>query len=294
MKKKMVVLLALALVAVFVLSFTASAAGTSRGGVTPANLPFNARPSKIVSYTFSSPTVTMNTITITALTKLAFLTGDNYPGTSSALNYCVADTDDVYSALTTKYGFPTGNINYLKDSQCTDANIKAGIDWLKLNATTTSTAVWYNSGHGSRSTSCMDGDGVKNDCSIVPFDFTRIWDADLASRFNGLTSVKVWLASDTCYAGGLLVAGTTKAGRVCTMACKSTELSYESSTVKHGFFTYLAVHKGMLGGLADANADGVVTVEEAFNYANANIGTLSTKQHPVMNDQFTGDLNLNL
>ncbi len=294
MKKRFLVFLALALVAVFALSFTASAAGTSRGGVSPASLPLNTNPSKTITYTFSSPVVTINTVTATALTKLAFLTGDNYPGTGSDLSYCVADTDDVYTALTTKYGFPSGNISYLKNNQCTDANIKAGIEWLKANSTTTSTAVWFNSGHGSKSNGCVDGDGIRIDCSIVPFDFTRIWDADLAARFNGLTSTKVWLASDTCFSGGLNVAGTTKAGRVCTMASKNTEYSYESSSVQHGFFTYLAVHKGMLQNLADANGDGIVTVEESFNYAKNNIGSLTGKQHPQMNDQYTGDLNLGL
>jgi hypothetical protein len=294
MKKRLVVFLALALVAVFVLSFTASAAGATRGGVSPANLPENRNPSKTITYNYSEPEVTINTVTATALTKLALLTGDNYPGTSSELQYCVKDTDDVYSALTTKYGFPSGNISYLKDSQCTDANIKAGIEWLKANSVSTSTAVWYNSGHGSKSTQDMDGDGLKPDYSIVPFDFTRIWDGDLAARFSGLSSLKAWLASDSCYSGGLLTVGTTKPGRVVTMACAAKEYSYESSTVAHGFFTYLMVHKGMLQNLADANSDGIVTVEEAFAYTVANIGTLTSRQHPVMNDQYTGGLNLGL
>ncbi len=294
MKKKLIVFAVLALALVFVLGFTASAAGVGRGGVSPENLPENKLPDKKVTVTFPTPQVTIDTVTGAALTKIALLVGDNYPGTSSQLSYCVADTDDVYAALTTKYGFPAANITYLKDQQCTDANIKAGISWLVATSDANSTVVFYYSGHGSKSTKDMDGDGIRTDYAIVPFDFTRIWDADLANLFRPLTSQRTWIAFDSCFSGGLAVAGTTGAGRVDTFACAAKEYSYESSTVQHGYFTYLTVHQGMLTGVADANGDGAVTVEEAFNYCKNNMGTLTSKQHPNMSDGVPGDLNLGI
>lgn len=295
MRKRLTVfVVVLALVLVFVLGFTASAADVARGGVSPANLPENRLPDKKVTVTFLTPQVTINTVTGTALIKIALLVGDNYPGTTSQLNYCVADTDDVYTALTTKYGFPPANIQYLKDQQCTDANIKAGISWLVANSDANSTVVFYYSGHGSKSTKDVDGDGIRPDYSIVPFDFTRIWDADLANLFRPLTSQHTWIAFDSCFSGGLAVSGTTGAGRVDTFACEAKEYSYESSTTQHGYFTYLTVHKGMLTNIADANGDGFVTVEEAFNYCKINMATLTNKQHPNMNDQVPGDLNLGI
>ena len=125
----------------------------------------------------------------------------------------MADTNDVFTALTTKYGFPAANITYLKDQQCTDANIKAGISWLVATSDANSAVVFYYSGHGSKSTKDMDGDGIRTDYSIVPFDFTRIWDAQLANLFRPLTSQHTWIAFDSCFSGGLAGAGTTGAGR---------------------------------------------------------------------------------
>jgi len=285
--------LALAVVLAFSLGLglVARAAPVARGGVTPADLPENKHPDKKVTVSFSAPQATIDTATGTPLLKLALLVGDNYPGTSAQLNYCVNDTDDVYQALTTKYGFPAANITYLKDQQCTDANIKAAIQWLIANSDANSTVVFYYSGHGSKSTTDVDGDGIRTDYSIVPYDLTRIWDAQLAALFRPLASQHAWLAFDSCYSGGLAVAGTTGPGRVDTFACTAKEYSYESSTTQHGYFTYFMVHLGMLQNKADANADGIVTVEEAFNYTSANIGTLTKKQHPVMDDQVPGDLN---
>ncbi len=294
MKKRLGVLLVAALVLVFALSFTANAAGVARGGVTPANLPENKHPDKKVTVEFPTPEVTIDAVTGMALTKIALLVGDNYPGTSSQLNYCVYDTDDVHQALTTAYGFPSQNIQYLKNQQCTDANIKAGIQWLIANSDANSTVVFYYSGHGSKSTKCSDGDGIRTDYSIVPYDMTRIWDAQLAGLFGPLASQRAWIAFDSCFSGGLTVAGTTGAGRVDTFACAAKEYSYESSTTQHGYFTYLLVHKGMLQATADGNGDGVVTVEEAFNYCKANMGILTRSQHPNMNDQYSGDLNLGI
>ncbi len=292
MKRSLALFGAITLVLVLAFSFSSTAAVATRGGVTPGNLHENKNPGKAVTVTFPTPTATIDATTGTVLTKLALLVGDNYPGTSSELQYCVNDTDDVYQALTTKYGFPASNIMYLKNEQCTDANIKAGINWLIANSDANSYVAFYYSGHGSKSSTDVDGDGIKPDYSIVPFDFTRIWDAQLAALFAPLAAQHTWIAFDSCYSGGLAVAGTTAPGRVDTFACTAKEYSYESSTTQHGYFTYLTVHQGMLLNMADANTDGKVTVEEAFNYCAANIGTLTRRQHPVMNDQVSGDLYL--
>jgi len=48
----------------------------------------------------------------------------------------------------------------------------------------------------------------------------------------------------------------------------------------------------MLQGLADADGDGTVTVEEAFEYCSSNMRSYSPSQRPVMNDQYPGELNL--
>lgn len=286
MNRKVTIVLGVALVVAFALSFSVNAATATRGGVTPHNLPWNKHPDPNPTIEFKTPEVSAD-----SLTKLAVLVGINdYYGTSSDLQYCVNDINDVYSALTTKYGFPSGNIYKLTDSQATDANIRAAINWLVANSTSSSTAVFYYSGHGSYSTTCKDGDGIARDYCIVPYELSRLWDYPLSQLFNPLSSTKVWIGFDSCFSGGLNRSGITKAGRVCTFACSSSEYSYESGTVGHGYFTYLTVHRGMLGNYADSNGDGHVTVEEAFNYCKNNIGSYTSSQHPVMNDQYSGDL----
>ena len=75
-------------------------------------------------------------------------------------------------------------------------------------------------------------------------------------------------------------------GRVVCMA--AIGLAWESSEWENGQFTYYFVDQGMHLGLADANKDGVVTVEEAFDYAVANC----KMQRPKINDQFENDMQL--
>ena len=76
------------------------------------------------------------------------------------------------------------------------------------------------------------------------------------------------------------------AGRLVCMSSKNTQMSREDSQWKNGQFTYYFVDHGMLACRADANKDGFVTCEEAFDYAEANCQT----QTPVANDSFTNDM----
>jgi len=229
------------------------------------------------------------------LDKLAVLVGINdYDGTQNDLRYCVNDINDVYSALVNVYGFSSSNIMVLTDSQATYANVLAALDWLAQNAGSDSTAVFYYSGHGSRSSSDRDGDGEKTDECIVTRELAFLWDGILASKFRNISSSKIWLGFDSCYSGGMADAvqddGLKGIARVNTMACKANQLSGESSTIQHGYFTYLLVDQGILGGKADSNRDGKVSIEEAFNYAQANIRQYTRPQTPVISDGFTGDL----
>lgn len=229
------------------------------------------------------------------LDKLAVLVGINdYDGTQNDLRYCVNDVSDVQSALVKFYGFSSSNIKVLTDSTATYANVLVALDWLAQNAGPDSTVVFYYSGHGSRSSSDRDGDGEKIDECIVTRDLAFLWDGTLASKFRNISSSKIWLGFDSCYSGGMADAvqddGMRGTGRVNTMACKANQLSGESSTIQHGYFTYLLVDQGILAGKADSNGDGKVSIEEAFNYAQANIRQYTHSQTPVLSDGFAGDL----
>jgi hypothetical protein len=79
-------------------------------------------------------------------------------------------------------------------------------------------------------------------------------------------------------------------GRVVVMACAINALSYESSSWGggHGQFTWHYFVQGMDNRYADSltDADTVVSVEEAFDYAKARCAS----QTPVIADGFTNDL----
>ncbi|RJQ08318.1 MAG: caspase family protein, partial [Bacillota bacterium] len=203
MRKTILVLLALSLVLIFALGFSADAATSARGGVTPSNIPWNRQPSKKVTVEFKAPE-TSGDVSAAALTKIALIIGiSDYSGTSNDLNYCDDDAREVYDTLAGKYGFPTNNITLLLDSKATDANIRAGVDWLIANSGPGSSVVFYYSGHGSRSSSNMDSDAEKQDECIIPWELSRIWDGELAAKFAQLTSTNNWICFDSCYSGGM-------------------------------------------------------------------------------------------
>ncbi|MGB9552869.1 MAG: caspase family protein [bacterium] len=228
-------------------------------------------------------------------TNLAVLVGINdYAGTQNDLHYCVNDVNDVYSALVNVYGFSSNNIMVLTDTRATYANVLAALDWLAQYAGPNTTVVFYYSGHGSRSSSDPDRDGEKIDECIVTTELAFLWDGTLASKFRNINSSKIWLGFDSCYSGGMADAvqddGLKGVARVNTMACKANQLCGESSTIQHGYFTYLLVDQGILGGKADSNGDGIVSIEEAFSYAQAHIKEYTRSQTPVISDGFAGDL----
>jgi len=236
-----------------------------------------------------------STSAVATLDKLAVLVGINdYDGTQNDLRYCVNDINDVYDVLVNKYGFPANNIMKLTDSEATYGNVLSALDWLAQNEGPNSTVVFYYSGHGSKSSSDRDGDGEKTDECIVTRELAFLWDGTLAAKFLNMESSKIWLGFDSCYSGGMADAlqddGLRGIARVNTMACKANQFSGESSTIQHGYFTYLLVDQGILLGKADSNGDGSVSIEEAFSYAQANIKKYTRPQSPVVSDGYSGDL----
>lgn len=71
-------------------------------------------------------------------------------------------------------------------------------------------------------------------------------------------------------------------------ACGERQFSYESTALQGGYFTYYMIDRAILQRLGDVNDDKVVSIEEAFAYAKANIGL--KKQKPEMDNQYLGDM----
>jgi len=227
--------------------------------------------------------------TICTGTKYAIVIGINdYPGSSSDLQYCVNDANSVVEALENLYGYKPGNIAYITNSRATHSNITNAVNTIKENAKSGDEVFFFYSGHGAKG-NADDGDSEKVDESIVCWtengDFYYFWDGELKKLFENFPTNRIIFVFDSCLSGGMT--DLAAPGRVINMACSESGVSYEFSDIKHGQFTYYFTVEGMLNKKADTNTgDGSVTVEEAFDYAKANC----VYQKPTISDSFTDDL----
>jgi len=232
----------------------------------------------------------------TGANKYAILIGiSNYPGTANDLQYCDDDAQDIYNALTTLYGYTSGNIHLLLNMSASYAAILGAVNDIKSKAGADDEVVFFFSGHGA-SGKADDGDKEKRDEAIVAHDESNlvyIWDGQLKSWFADFNTSRIIFIFDSCLAGGMT---DLKAdGRVINMACSENGVSYEDGSWQNGQFTYFFVERGMSGGQADIydhDEDTIlpeatdVVVEEAFDYAKANC----RMQKPTISDSFSDDL----
>jgi hypothetical protein len=225
--------------------------------------------------------------------KYAIVIGiKDYPGTSADLQYTVADADLMSQVLTNTYGFPARNVTELTDSEATYTAIQNAVSNLQATAREGDEVVFYFSGHGAKG-KADDGDNNNMDQAIVVQEngqFAFIWDGDLVQWFSGFRTNLIIFIFDSCLSGGMSVLKTS--GRVVCMASTINSMSLEGAIWGggHGQFTYYFAEEGMEYSLAD-RYDSIprvpdVTVEEAFDYANANCKS----QTPTVADGFTNDL----
>lgn len=211
----------------------------------------------------------------------------DYDGDAYDLDYCDDDAQDFYNALVNEYDWNASHIMMLLDDQATKAGILAAIEWMRTNEGSGDEVVFFYSGHGSVSTRNADNDPERKDECIIPWEIEwdyYLWDGDLQTEFADFDSTRIFFYFDSCYSGGMT--DLAASGRLICMACKETQASWEMSTYENGQFTYYFVDQGMLAGAADANNDGIVTCEEAFDYAAANC----RRQAPTASDKFDDDM----
>lgn len=218
----------------------------------------------------------------------------DYAGTANDIQYADDDAIDVLNILTTVYGYKRDHIellisDYIREN-ATRADIISAIDWLRSREAAGDEVVFFYSGHGARG-KANDGDDELIDEAIVPYECTAsnlIWDGQLKSMFSSFDTTRIVFIFDSCYAGGMT--DLKASGRILCMACEEKRLSYETGDLQNGVFTYYFAEKGILQGSADTTPkNGVITVEEAFDYARANVPTV-VPQTPTISDSFMGDM----
>jgi len=240
------------------------------------------------------------------------------------LKYSVPDADAVYNVLTTTGGVKKDNVLLLTDRserKPTLRNIKYALGtWLARSARKDDTVIVYFAGHGAPE---VDQRGIERDglakylipsdadpddlySSALPMD-------DLQTIFGRIEAERVVMFLDACYsgaAGGRTFASkrtrastvddlflerlTRSKGRVILTAAAPTEVSIELPELGHGIFTYYLTEG--LKGAADLNRDGIVTLQELYEYVEQQVSRKSRlvggNQHPVMKGESEGVLPL--
>ena len=240
------------------------------------------------------------------------------------LRYPVADADAVYQTLVASGGFKKENILLLTDKterKPTLRNIKWALGtFLARSAHKNDLVVIYFAGHGA---SEVDQRGVERDGLskyLVPVDAdpddlysTALPMDEMQNVLARIEAERVTVFLDACYsgaAGGRTFASTKtrtvnvddiflerltrSKGRAIVTASRPSELSVELPELGHGIFTYYLVRG--LEGYADLNRDGIVSLQELYEYLTQEVSRKSRavggNQHPMLKGELEGALPL--
>ena len=240
------------------------------------------------------------------------------------LRYPVADAEAVYQTLIASGGFKKENILLLTDKterKPTLRNIKWALGtFLARSAHKDDLVVIYFAGHGA---SEVDQRGIERDGLskyLVPIDadpddlYSSALPMDeMQNVLARIEAERVTVFLDACYsgaAGGRTFASTKtrtvnvddiflerltrSKGRAIVTASRPSELSIELADLGHGVFTYYLVRG--LQGYADLNRDGIVSLQEIYEYLAQEVSKKSRSvggnQHPMLKGELEGILPL--
>ncbi len=248
-------------------------------------------------------------------TRYAIIIGiSDYPGPTHVLeggydlSFAADDAAMMKEALISCYGFQEGNIHLLVDSEANRETILNEIAGLKANVSEDDEIVFFFSGHGAKYTPTYVPSHGGGKVGIVvwgwenPQDPTDLYleiisDKDLEEAFAEFKTDRLVFIFDCCLAGGMIDLGSK--GNVICMATTQTGVAAEAFPGEfpyHGIFTYCFVELGIMNQWADFyQADGQVTIEEAFDFTRLNLEVMSREipifwQIPTIKDSFAKDL----
>ena len=263
-----------------------------------------------------SATRTLNVTRIADKGKIwAVVIGISHYRSVQPLRYADKDALAFHDYLANHIGIPKEQTTVLLNEQATLMNLKRtlGTD-LKRKASEKDTVIVYYAGHGApeADASANDDDGLEK--YIVPYDAdpkdlysTGLPMREIETIFQRLTPERVIFISDSCYSGA--TAGRTFAtvarravvsenflsrlskgkGRIVLSASKASEVSEEREDLGHGVFTYYLLEG--LRGKADADKDGIITVDEAYGYVSKKVPEATGQnQHPIKKGEVEGQL----
>ncbi len=240
------------------------------------------------------------------------------------LRYTVPDAEAISETLVTSAGFKKEHVLVLTDRterKPTLRNIKWALGtFLARSAKKEDTVLIFFAGHGAPE---VDQRGVERDGLakyLVPSDAdpddlfsTALPMDDLQAIFGRIESERVVVFLDACYSGAaggrtfsskrtragqvdelFLERLTRSRGRAIVTASRPAEVSIELPELGHGIFTYYLLQG--LKGAADLNRDGIVSLQELYEYIEQQVSQKSRavggNQHPMMKGELEGVLPL--
>lgn len=220
---------------------------------------------------------------------------------SNPLKYCVADANAFYNFLRSDAGgaVPAENIYLVTDAQATTDNVIAKAKKLFAKAGKKDRVIFYFSGHGSR-------------YGVAMYDNTMYY-KDIKNFFRVAKCDTKLVFIDACHTGSVKSAQKVSVPRfyekadkirgikekknkndlsdmnIAVMtAAKSDEVGWDTSEYQMAVFTHFLI-KG-LGGAANRDGNGYITIQELYYYVYANVAEKTshyqTQQHPQLFGKF--------
>ena len=216
------------------------------------------------------------------------------------LNFARHDAQAIYEILVDpRLGqFSPSNVTLLVDERATRSNVISAIGTrLRKAAGQNDLVCIYYGGHGAVEPDAAFDDGLRK--YLVPYDgdpedlyATAIPMEQIAELFKRLLARQVLVFLDTCYSGGasgrtfrtpvaaqaksvnlsrafLDRLGRAKEGRFVISSCGPNELALEPEELGHGLFTHHLT--AGLRGAADRDQDGLVSMNELFEYLSEHV-----------------------
>jgi hypothetical protein len=243
---------------------------------------------------------------------------NNYPGVRH-LEYAINDAKAFYGYLINQNQIPAENATLLLDAEASLTRIKSALGTqLKEKAGAEDMVIIFFAGHGATEKDAMNPDGDGLEKYLLPYDVdpkdlyaTALPMAEVSRIFGRIRSERLVFIADSCYSGAsggrtigmsgirarisedFLDRISSGKGRVILTASGANEVSAEKCEFQHGVFTHHLLEG--LKGKADADKDGIITVDEAYAYVSHHV-PLSTgqEQHPVKKGTVEGTLILGI
>jgi len=250
--------------------------------------------------------------------------GDYESRDVAKLRYATRDAEAVYQVLTGPGGFKTEHVLLLTDRterRPTLRNIRWALGTLLArSARKEDTVVIFFAGHGAPEVDPrgVERDGLAKYLAPIDVDPDDLFSSalamdDIQTIFSRIEAERVVVFIDACYSGAaggrtfsstktrsagvddlFLERLTRSKGRAIVTASRPSEVSIELSALGHGIFTYYLVEG--LKGAADANRDGIVSLQELYEYVEqevtARARSVGGNQHPMMKGELEGPLPL--